>query len=1092
MAQPERKSMDAAILVDSISDILKCSLAPPATRLSAKDLQQFQNHLEGIRDMVQKANNNINSQDSYVLAWLLEVKEVVNDLEDLIEVLRHKESATANATRSLIKASQNMAHRLKVTHHVKKASEELKRFLTEAQNLSFSKEARNIERKLLDTVAKFENTLVAVGRENVKKEIINQLKQFVNSGGDGVVPVVTIVGVPGIGKTKLASLVCEDEQVKAHFGEQIWVHGNRETLDVESIATPVAGTVKKGNRFLLVLDDLRDENVEECLHKLRKRLTEAVGAILITTRSNFVANYKIAGTVKLYALRGLNQEESWSLFQQIREQGSSNHINESVEREKVKEYCGGGVPMKIITIARLLNCSESPLSEAVLKEEFLQELKFTYYHQLPMHQKLCYVYCSLFPQDYVIDAEKLIHLWMAEGFLSRNLCSDPQEFGWACFNDFVPFVFEETGRDEFGVVKSYKMNRLMHELARIVAWDENIVVDSDGKRVHERVVRASFDFALDVQCGIPEALFEKAKKLRTILLLGKTNKSRLPHEVKMATSTCDKIFDTFKCFRVLDLHDLGIKMVPSSIGELKHLRYLDLSHNNIEKLPSSITKLVHLQTLKLSQCHVLKELPKDLEDLSCLMHLYLEGCLDLTHMPRGIGKLSSLQTLSLFVPSKNHHMGDLKDLNSLRGNLEILHLERLKLSASDEKDKYVRDKKHLNCLTLRWDHEEEEEEEEEEKDKGNDVDHKDGKSLECLEPNPNLKVLCVLGYYGNRFSDWLSSMQCLVKFSLNDCPKCVFIPPLDHLPHLRVLELRRLDSLEFISADAKGSSSFTFFPSLKELTISDCPNLKSWWETPKRENDRPFFNCISKLHVQCCPNLDCMPLYPFLDEELVLVDSSVKSMRDTVHAKTSKDFIPFSKLKSMLIARITETPPPRWLKSFISLENLQIRDCSELECLPEGFKSLSSLQRLTIEGCPKLDLDVSKTEWEGLKHLKCLTIREIPKLKSLPWGVEDVTSLEELELYECPALTFLPESMAKLTSLCKLVISECKNLGSLPKGLEMLESLNTLTITDCPLLLPRCQPETGDDWPQIGHVRNILLKQNSQALRDLWSQGRTG
>ena len=134
-------------------------------------------------------------------------------------------------------------------------------------------------------------------------------------------------------------------------------------------------------------------------------------------------------------------------------------------------------------------------------------------------------------------------------------------------------------------------------------------------------------------------------------------------------------------------------------------------------------------------------------------------------------------------------------------------------------------------MTLRWDHEEEEEEEKE-KEKGNVVvDDKDKKSLDSLEPNQSLRVLCVVGYYGNRFSDWLSSMQCLVKFSLNDCPKCVFIPPLDHLPHLRVLELRRLDSLEFISADAEGSSSSTFFPSLKELTISDCPNLKSWWET---------------------------------------------------------------------------------------------------------------------------------------------------------------------------------------------------------------------------------------------------------------------
>ncbi|KAK7366998.1 hypothetical protein VNO80_09003 [Phaseolus coccineus] len=1100
--------MDVAILSEAISHILQCAttfLPPPATRLSSDDVRHFEDSLQRILHIVTKAMRS-NIQDPSALSlWLKRVKDVVNDLNDFMEDLRHNKE-TNTAALSLIKASQNMARRHKFKHQIKEATEELIRLLNEAEKFVISEEAREKERKLTRISEEFENVEV-VGRENVKKDIIDKLKLFVNSSAVSV-PVITIVGVAGIGKTKLARLVYGDEEVKALFASRIWV--NRETFNVESIATHVRETAKYGKRFLLVLDDLRVENGER-FQKLQDKLTkaEAGGAVVVTTRSNLVAN-KIAesGTVKLKprVLQGLNEKESWNLFQKIQGQGLRK-INEDVKRRVVGEYCGG-VPMKIIAIASLLEDFDfdSPVSEIELKEKFLRKIRFTYYDELSTQQKLCFAYCSLFPQEHEIDAGRLIHLWMAEGFLSWNLYSDQEEFGLACFNDFVPFVFQEMGSDEFGVVKRYKMNRLMHELARTVAWDENIIiVDSEGVRVHERVVRSSFDFALDVQCGIPKALFEKAKKLRSILLVRKTNKSRLPHEVKMTISTCEKILETFKCLRVLDLHDLGIKVVPSSIGDVKHLRLLDLSHNNTEKLPSSITKLLHLQTLKLSQCHVLKELPKDLENLSCLMHLYLEGCLDLTHMPRGIGKLGSLQTLSLFVASKNYHMGglaELTDLDDLRGHLEILHLEQLNFCAPLEaKDKYLRDKKHLHCLTLRWDREEEEEnEEEEEEKKRNGIAEKDTKSLECLDPNPNLAVLSVVGYYGKTFPHWLSSIKCLVKFGLNDCYNCQYLPPLDRLPHLRVLELRRLDSLKFVaknsdqtSADteASSSSSTPFFPSLKELTISDCPKLQSWWETAKGQN-RPFFTRISKLDVQCCPELECMPLYPYLGEELVLVNSSVQSMRDTVHARTSEDFLPLSKLKTMLIARITQSPPERWLKNFISLETLQIRDCSELVSLPQGFKSLSSLQRLTIERCAELDLDRSKSEWEGLKHLHVLTIKEIPKLKSLPWGVEDVTSLEELQLHECPALTNLPETIGNLTSLTKLVICKCENLDSLPKAIEKLKSLATLTITDCPLLTPRCQPETGDDWPQIGHIRNIILKQSSQDLRDLWSHGRIG
>ncbi|KAL2348878.1 hypothetical protein Fmac_002878 [Flemingia macrophylla] len=1083
--------MDIAILADTISNIIQCtasSIAPPATRLTSKDIQNFQNHLQSIHSMLPNTNN---SRDRMVLRWLQEVNDVVNDLEDL----PHK---TATATGSIMRTTLNMGPRLKLTKQIKKAIPHLQR-LAQPQNLpSQTPPADNNHRNLTDTSQEFQvNTaeVEAVGRENSKKEILDQLKLSVNKSGATCVPVV-IVGVAGIGKTKLARLVCEDKEVKDLFELPIWVHEPRE---VESAAARLTETSNKGKRFLLVLDDFSDD---ECLQKLQLNLTEASVAVLITTRNNFVAN-KICGTFKPYALEGLNEEESWSLFQQIRGQGLSDN-NEGDEREIVREYCGG-VPLKIITVASLIKCCKT-FSKAELKMQFMQKMKSTYYDHLLLHQQVCFLYCSLFPQDYEIEAERLVHLWMAEGFLSRKL-SEPHEFGLAYFNDFVPFVFEIAGRDELGVVKSYKMNRLMYELARNQRWDENIIVDSERNRVDESVVRASFHFALDVQCRIPHALFEKAKELGTILLLGNTDKSRLPHEVKMATSTCDEIFNAFKCLRVLDLHDLGIRMVPSSIGEVKNLRYLDMSHNNIEKLPSSITKLLQLQTLKLSQCHALKELPKDLEDLSCLMHLYLDGCLDLTHMPRGIGNLSYLQTMPLFVASKNYHMGgltELQNLNNLRGNLEILHLEQLKFSAPlDPKDnKYLKDKKHLNCLTLRWDHDEDDDKDEDdddynsnnddEKDKRKEeVAARDNKSLEFLHAGPNLRVLCVVGYYGNMFSDWLSSIRCLVKFSLNNCPNCKFLPSLDRLQLLRVLELRRLDSLEFISKnrdqdsahDAEGSSSnpsnsTLFFPSLKELTISDCPTLRSWWETEKWEENRPFFPSISKLHLECCPKLHCMPLYPYLDEELVLVDSSVKPMRDTVHAKTSEGFIPFSKLKSMLIERSKESPPESWLLNFSSLEKLLIRDCSELESLPRGFKYLSSLQRLSIEKCPKLDLDKSESEWEGLKQLRFLTIRELALLKSLPRGVEKVTSLQELELYECIALTSLPDTIGNLTRLDKLVICECEKLASLPKGIGKLKSLNTLIITDCPLLLPRCQRETGEDWRQISHIPKIRVDLN--------------
>ncbi|XP_027360330.1 putative disease resistance protein RGA4 [Abrus precatorius] len=1061
----------AAILADTISDILRCSdsLAPSATHMSEGDLKLLKIHLGEALEAVRKAKHN-HSKDSQT--WVENVREVVNNLSDLMEDLSLKDT-NITATKSLLKAGHNMALRLKATLQLKELEAKLQGFVKVLPNSDQT----------------FKN---AFGRENEKKEIVDQLNLLGNKNEESAVavPVITIVGDAGIGKTRLARLVCEDDQVKARFHIPIWVYGIHEASSLESIPTRVTESAKP---FLLVLDDLKAEIKEEFLDTLKKKFTHG-GAILITTRSNPVT----AATVKAHTvqLQGLNEEDSWSLFHEIL--GSSSNIKEDTKRGIVKNC--GGVPEAIIITAKWSNSRGSP----VAKEQVSALPKLHYYLQLPSHQKLCFSYFSLFPRDHLFDSEILIHLWLAEGFLKRNLSSSnnhPRQVGEACLKDLDRFAFQDVEKDECGVVRRFRMKPLMLELAKIVAGEENIMLNSGGDKVDRKVLRASFNFDFDVSCGIPNSLFETAKKLRTILLVAKSDKSRLPHEVKMSASTCDKIFNSFECLRVVDLHDLGIAVVPNSIEEMEQLRYLDLSNNNIKKIPSCITQLSHLQTLKLSQCYNLRELPKDLEDLSCLVHLDIEGCMDLTHMPRGISKLNSLETLSLFAASNKYPFGglvELKKLNKLRGNLEIVHLEKLEVRGKIEDNQCLNEKEKLQQLALRWDHyddddDDDDEDEEEDKkkkgkEKGNNQDDKnkdkDKESLDFLQPHENLKVLIVEGYNGLKFSDWLSSIKNLVKFCLSDCPRCESLPALDQLGHLSVLELWRLDSLKFIAENLDTNQNASSFPKLKELTISDCPELESWWkdETYGNGKEKPFFNHISKLHIQCCPNLNCMPLYPYLDEKFILVDSSVIPMQYTMHAKTSKDSPSFSKLKSMIIERIDVSPPPTWLINFTSLEDLHIRDCSKLENLPQGFKSMSSLRRLTIEKCRNLDLDRSSEEWSGLKKLYSLILREIPRLKSLPKGIEHVTSLRVLELYQCSALSSLKEGISKLTSLKKLVISECRKLGSLPKGMEELKDLETLKIMDCPLLMTRCQPDTGDDWPQIKDVKNIVLRQTSKDM----------
>ncbi|RXH93996.1 hypothetical protein DVH24_016063 [Malus domestica] len=222
---------------------------------------------------------------------------------------------------------------------------------------------------------------------------------------------------------------------------------------------------------------------------------------------------------------------------------------------------------------------------------------------------------------------------------------------------------------------------------------------------------------------------------------------------------------------------------------MKYLRYLDVSGNRMERLPDWIVGLSNLETLDLSWYQSLMELPRDIKKMFNLRHLIFEGCSRLTGMPRGIGELNGVRTLNRFVLSENNCLGrggglaKLGTLNELRGDLQIWNLRHEKDVMSESNvGRPLKDKHHLHSLELIWK-------------EGEDVKAVDEEdiimSMEELQPHSNLKQLSVLHYGGVRFTSWFSSLINIVHLTLWDCERC-HLPPLDHLPSLKSLELRWL------------------------------------------------------------------------------------------------------------------------------------------------------------------------------------------------------------------------------------------------------------------------------------------------------------
>ena len=111
------------------------------------------------------------------------------------------------------------------------------------------------------------------------------------------------------------------------------------------------------------------------------------------------------------------------------------------------------------------------------------------------------------------------------------------------------------------------MHDLMHDLASLVSGMESVILNSSGENVIEKVHHVSFDLVdSSRQFSIP---MSNKKKIRIVLATSVGG--------KLGNLTCDALISNLNYLRTLDLSYLDLRVMPHSIGELKHLRYLDLS-----------------------------------------------------------------------------------------------------------------------------------------------------------------------------------------------------------------------------------------------------------------------------------------------------------------------------------------------------------------------------------------------------------------------------------------------------------------------------------------------------------------------------------
>nr|POF00441.1 putative disease resistance rpp13-like protein 1 [Quercus suber] len=430
--------------------------------------------------------------------------------------------------------------------------------------------------------------------------------------------------------------------------------------------------------------------------------------------------------------------------------------------------------------------------------------------------------------------------------------------------------------------------------------------------------------------------------------------------------------------------------------------------------------------------------PASVNDGICVVPIVDNSEAKMEEMPPHMDKLKNLRKLPVFGVGKHDDGSSIKELGELQhlsGKLSLLNLENVQCINKDTTGVILKNKQDLSELELEWKH-----------GHGAEDSEKERILLEQLCPCTNLNSLTITNYEGTSFPKWLgdSSFSKMVSIELRNCDNCFSLPPLGQLPDLKSLEIERFGKISSVGLEFYGNT-INPFRALEYLSFKNMPEWQEW-VLFKGE----VFTCLRELHIEYCPKL--IGGLPLQLPSLTKLDISGKSVN--IKGSVCSILPSLSEFASVTHLKLFWCPD---LVSFPSgglcpphLSEIVIKDCENLESLPEGMRTLlPSLVRLELLRCPKLN---SFPEGGLPSSLESLLIDNCNTLFShrMQWGLQDLRSLRSFTIIdEHNKLESFPEDALLPPNLTDLYIT-LSNLESLNgKGFQHLTSLKHLKIWSC-------------------------------------------
>ncbi|GLT44772.1 hypothetical protein SLA2020_186490 [Shorea laevis] len=1025
-----------------------------------QQLEDFRVMLRMLRGVLEDAEQKKMMSHSGVQAWLEELGKIVDKVDDVVdeiayEHLRCEVAQVWEKVSYFFTLSNPLAFRLKIANRIKNLNLKLADLNNRATGLGLqyilaNKHPEHIETQQTDSLIGDPSKIV--GRENKVLEVVQSL---IDSSNDQPLLVVSIVGMGGIGKTTVAKLVCNNEQIRSHFFKIIWVcvfenfnlklilvgmlqtFGENVSLDVsqdivvqklqeklreeklreEKLREKKLREEKlREKNYLLILDDVWNEDWQkwESLRSCLLRIGKNVGCrVLVTTRSENVASTMGTLSEHVHHLEKLTDEDCWSIIKQRAFVSSSFSLElEGIGRDIASKCRGLALVANVIGGSLCNNRKKDDWLSVKDNSEVwgsieeangvLRVLQLSFNRLPTTALKQCFAFCSIFPKDSVMEKEMLIQLWMAGGFLQPFHGSplEMEDIGDKYFNALSSYsLFQDAKRDSYGNIIACKMHDLVHDLAQFVSKSQTLILeDGSGRNILASIRHLN---VISDKVTAATRFGDAIKKLRTLF-------SQVDVFRSMSTS--------LRNVRALSFCNANIDELPAFLGKMKHLRFLDVSETKIKELPKFITKLYHLQTFRFMNCGEIKRPLKEIWDLVNLRHIYFN---DEKLMPAGIGRLTCLKTLQLFVvgQQRGHQIEELGCLTQLRGKLEIRNLDMIK-DKEKAMEARLSEKDAIEELQLVFG---------EESNGSEDRCKHDKNILEGLQPHSNLKGLIVKYYYGKSCPSWMletnNFLKNLMFMTFSACCWLESIPSLS-LSEEATVEINYCKNLKSI-ADS----------SLQKLIIVECEELVEVEVGPVA------MKSLKQIHIKSCGKLVNLPMISKLQSLEVL------ELQQCTKLKMIGDDAPFTStcLQELNIQNCHSLMSMPSADGLSSLQKIEIGWCEQLKSIGEDLSTATCLKELTITGCNGL---TSIPNLHGLSSLQKIDIGWCEQLKSIREDLSTATCLQELTITGCNGLTSFP-NLHGLSSLQKIKIGWCEQLKSIGEDLSTVTCLQELTITGC-------------------------------------------